>query len=419
MQLSVKNFQSWASATINIDGLTVLVGPSNLGKSSLFRALKGVLRNEIPDGFIRNNQDDPLEIELEVDGHHIKASRKRGSSTKYILDGKTYTSLGGKVPEEIENLKYGEMKIGDYKVDPIFAKQNKAQFLIDDDQWKPQELNAILGAFSRTEKLDSGKKEANLRITQRKSEASTLASEIRSAEERSGSLLEITGGLTVIADAIGALERGVLGDETVVGQLGAVLYHQSRLQPLQEILDTLTIPDFTEAINLLQIVERLEIAISSLLMSKFLRSFESELDLITTKWSDLTMIYKQRNGVAALLVLLDRAAVYCTEYIDQLSLTIEQAETQLTEAKVLNDSIAYLASAISSLPAYESFTLQLSELNSSLEIAEEELETIRREYAEVEAKKKAKQTKVCPTCGSNGICAKCGNVIPQPLLLEK
>jgi DNA repair exonuclease SbcCD ATPase subunit len=397
MRLKGKNFQPWAEFDMEIEGLTVLVGPSNKGKSSLFRALKGILRNEIPEDFIRNNQEEPLEIELEVDGHNIKVIRKRKGSTKYVLDGKTYTSLGGKVPDEIEKLKYGEMKIGDYNVDPIFANQNKAQFLIDSDRWKPQEINAILGAFSSTEKLDAGKKEANLRITQRKGEANTLASEIRLAEERSAVLLEITGQATVIADAVLALERGIRDDETVVGQLESVLYHRGRLQPLQGILDTLTLPNLTEAATLLQVVEGLGAAGQALLLSRFLRKLEAALDSSAASWADLLVTYKQGKSIEELLALLDKAGFYRTEYADRLTSIIEQVETQLAEVKALNASIAYLAVAASAFEVHKSLTSQLAGLTSELETAEDELEAARQEYAAAEAKKI--KPGICPKCG--------------------
>ena len=412
MRLSVKNFQPWADATLDIDGLTVLVGPSNKGKSSLFRALKGILRNDIPEEFIRNKQDEPLEIELEVDGHHIKVTRKRKGSTKYILDGKVYSSLGGKVPEEIEKLKFGEMRIGDYKVDPIFAKQNKAQFLIDDDQWKPQELNAILGAFSSTEKLDAGKKEANLRVTQRKSEASTLASEIRSAEERSAALLKITGDATLIADAVFGLERGIRDIEVVVGQLGSVLHHRSRLQPLQTILNALTLPDLTETLALLHLVENLTTANEAFLVSRFLRMVETSLDSLSSAWADLLVTYKQNKGIGDLLVLLNKASFYRTEYADRLTSISEQVEAQLVEAKALNSSIAYLAIAVEALETLRQISDQMSEQSSLLLEAESDLEAVRQEYAEAEVKKV--KSGICPKCNFDGICPNCGKRLSIP-----
>ena len=404
MKLSVKNFQPWADATLNIEGLTVLVGPSNKGKSSLFRALKGVLRNEIPEDFIRNNQEDPLEIELEVDGHHIQVTRKRKGSTKYILDGKAYSSLGGKVPEEIEKLKFGEVKIGGYSIDPIFAHQNKAQFLIDPDRWKPQEINAILGAFSSTEKLDAGKKEANLRITQRKSEANTLASEVRSAEERAAGLLEITGKATVIADAILDLERGVRDDEMLVGQLGSSLHHRARLEPLQTILDALTLPDLTETTTLALKSGNLELAGGSFVASRFLRKVETSLDEIASAWSDLVVNFKRTKGLDELFPLLGKSGVSRMEFANQLTALIEQVETQLTEAKTLGSSISYVGVAIASAQAYKTHSSAIAEEDSQLETAEAELEVLRQEFAADEAKNKVAAVKP-------GICPKCGKIL--------
>jgi len=45
IKLSGKNFQSWDAFDLTLAGLTVLTGPSDTGKSAIFRALKGVLRN--------------------------------------------------------------------------------------------------------------------------------------------------------------------------------------------------------------------------------------------------------------------------------------------------------------------------------------------------------------------------------------
>ena len=439
MRLSVKNFQCWSDASLDIDGLTVLVGPSNKGKSSLFRALKGILRNEIPDEFVRDNQDEPLEIELELDGVNVKAVRKRKGSTKYTLtpiphkfqinkDQKTlydtreeatsaaelltphgevkvyekvYTSLGGKVPDEIEKLKFGEVKIGDYTIDPIFAGQNKAQFLIDPDRWKSTELNAILGAFSSTEKLDVGKKEANTRITQRKSEASTLASEIRSAEERSAELLVITGEASVLAGTIHDLEVGIRGDETIVGQLGSAILHQSRLEPLQEVLDTLTLPDLTETTTLAIKAANLELAGDSFVASRFLRRVELNLDEIANSWTGLMTNFKKTKGLGELFLLSDKAGVSRMDYANRLAELVGELETQLTEAKTLNSSISYLAVASATLEYLCEISDQTSKQGSLLLEAEDELEVARQEFAADEARKKAATVKpgICPKCG--------------------
>lgn len=435
MRLKGKNFQAWSEFDFEIEGLTVLVGPSNHGKSSLSRSLKGLLRNEIPDGFIKNGQDEPLELELEYEGHNIKATRKKGGSTKYTIDGKDYSSLGGKVPDELTKLKFGEVTIGDYSVDPQFAVQNKAQFLIDSDRWKPNELNAILGAFSSTEKLDAGKKEANLRITQRKSEATTLASEIRSAEERSAKLLEITGNATLVAGALNGLERQVHPQEERQGWLEGVEYHQTRLEPLrsfievldtlddigasanghglmqkglacvdysrsmvetlQEFIDSLTLPDLTEVEPLARMVDSLECAAAAMDTLRFLRKLETVLDEAATTWSEIVSNVKQDRE----LDVLTEDKGYDTDAFGvAIATIIREVETQFIEAKALVQSISYLETASTSAATYESLTRSIDTEDSELGEAERELEATRQELAEEIAAEAAKG--LCPKCGT-------------------
>jgi energy-coupling factor transporter ATP-binding protein EcfA2 len=412
--------------------LAVLVGPSNHGKSSLFRSLKGVLRNDIPDEYVRNGQEEPLKVELELDGLNIKATRKRKGSTKYVLTplphkfhigddtkvlydseaeataaaelltpkGKVnlyqnkYSSLGGKVPDEVAKLGFGEVKIGEYLIDPIFSGQNKAQFLIDPDRWKPSEINAVLGAFSSTEKLDTGKKEANLRITQRKSEASTLATEIRSAEERSAKLLGITGEVTLIAEVVNQLEMAIRRDEGLVGQLGATLRHQARLEPLQGFLDALSLPNLTEIEAMTQLVVNLGNAGDALSTSRFITRLVNSLDSISDIWAEIGLNLKQSNGLAEITV----EKKYSPEALDVAVLgVLNKVEEQFNEVKSLASSIQYMKVAIVAAKSYENLTVGLPEYEAHIGIADSEVETIRQELAEEAAAEAAKG--LCPKCG--------------------
>jgi energy-coupling factor transporter ATP-binding protein EcfA2 len=387
MRLKGKNFQPWAEFDLEIDGLTVLVGPSNKGKSALFRALKGVLRNEIPAEFVRNGQEDPLEIELEVDGHHIKATRSRKGTTKYEVDGKKFTSLGGKIPDEIEKLKFGEVHIGDYSLDPIFAGQNKAQFLIDSDRWKPNELNAILGAFSNTEKLDAGKKEANLRISQRKSEASTLATEIRGAEER----------------LIQATEKQVRAQEVAAAQIGSALFHRGRYEPLQEILDSLTLPDLTDLFTLLRKAQSSVEAAVGAERDRFYRTLVTAQDDVVAGWTALVTKHKTIKAVTDLIELRDKPSAQ--GYIDKLEATQARIDTDFVEAKSLNARIAQLAEAAATCERSEKLTSELEGADNELAEAEVELEQVRALHAsevarkEAEVARKEAASKLCPKCG--------------------
>jgi energy-coupling factor transporter ATP-binding protein EcfA2 len=399
MRLKGKNFQCWENFDLDIDGLTVLVGPSNRGKSAIFRALKGCMRNDIPEDFIRNGQEEPLTLELEVEGNHIEATRKPKGSTKYTINGKKYTSLGGKLPDEVVKLGFGEVKIGEYTVDPIFAGQNKAQFLIDSDRWKPTELSAILGAFSSTEKLDSGKKEANLRITQKKSEASALASEIRSAEERSATLVDLVAEATSVAESIFSLEKGVRENEAKFSQLELAAYHLGRLEPLQKILDSLTLPDLIEIEPLIEKVDNLKIGADSFLTSRFFRKVETSIDEILETWAFVVTSFKQVNGINALLELQDNAGKGSAKVADRLSEILAGVGAQITEAESLTHSIVYLGAVIASTQLRDKIASDLAKNKLELDGVESELEIIRQEVAEETAKKA--RSGLCSICGKS------------------
>ena len=398
MKLSGSQFQPWDSFDLEIEGLTVLVGPSNRGKSALFRALKGILRNDLPDNYVRNGQEEPMSVTLNVEGHSIEATRKRGGTVKYVVDGKKFSSLGGKTPEELKDLGFGDIKIGEYTIDPIFSSQNKAQFLIDSDRWKGTELNAIIGSFSNTEKLDSGKKEANLRISQRKSEASTLASEIRSAEERTTKILEINGETILIREIVSELEKGIRADELILGQVGSYLYHQARLRPLQAILDTLEVPSLDDISVLFTKANYAEQAGDSFLYSRFLKKLEIALSQLAEDWSSLKIVYKQKESFIEILSLREATEKSLKEYADGLLVVLNKIETQLTEAKTLDSSITQLTLAIFSKKAVNNLNSLITEEDKKLEEALEQVEDLRQELANHEAAEKAKQA-LCPKCG--------------------
>ena len=175
MQLRLQNFQSWESAELNIQGLTVIVGPSNLGKSAFIRALRGVIRNDIPDRRVRKVsgvKSVTARVSTDIEGMQVEASRTSGKgSVSYTVDGEEFTKLAGVPPPCIEALNYGLVEIGEHKFDPIFAGQFDGQFLLSSS---PAEISAVLNAFSSTERLDRGRKVLTLRIATINAEAKAL-----------------------------------------------------------------------------------------------------------------------------------------------------------------------------------------------------------------------------------------------------
>ena len=121
------------------------------------------------------------------------------------------------------------MVIGEFDIDPIFGRQNSPQFLIDPEAFKPSEVNAVLGAFGGTERLERGKKEANLRKSQGDSEAKALAAQIRGAEERKAALAVLKAGSEKVADRLLSAEKAVRALEAEGLWLGAAARAVGRL----------------------------------------------------------------------------------------------------------------------------------------------------------------------------------------------
>lgn len=188
LRLRLKNYQSWDEAHVDVEGLTVLVGSSCLGKSSIGRALKRCLRNDVPSGHIKLGTP-KTEIDLEWQGLdvHVERGAKSKDSTVYRIGEATYEKLGGTVPPEIQALNIGPVEVNGVSIDPIFAGQFDSQFMVGSS---PSELNAVLKAFASTEKLDRGRKVLGQRISEINASAKTLTPVISGLEEQEHALEE-------------------------------------------------------------------------------------------------------------------------------------------------------------------------------------------------------------------------------------
>lgn len=105
-KLIVKNFQSHKRLVVELDPLlTVIVGPSDVGKSAIFRALRWLLTNR-PRGeaFLRHGSE-YVSVALHLDEHVIKRQRMGGCNA-YYLDGQEYQQGVGQmgVPEAVSDL---------------------------------------------------------------------------------------------------------------------------------------------------------------------------------------------------------------------------------------------------------------------------------------------------------------------------
>ena len=150
MLVKITNFQSIESCTIDIpeNSFTCLVGPTNIGKSAIRRALECVLYNKSEVSYIREGAKECIvEITL-ADGTFIKWSRDK-KTAKYEVNGEAYAKLSGSVPEPILDKGFKELSLSKDKLSVQIAHQFDNIFLLNQTGSRITEVLSNLGNLNK------------------------------------------------------------------------------------------------------------------------------------------------------------------------------------------------------------------------------------------------------------------------------
>jgi DNA repair exonuclease SbcCD ATPase subunit len=99
-QLNIQNFQSHKDTSIDFsDGVNIIVGASDSGKSAIIRALKWLHWNRPSGDAIRSNWGGKTEVELFTDDCHV--IRSKNKEELYVLGDQSFRAFRTEVPEEI------------------------------------------------------------------------------------------------------------------------------------------------------------------------------------------------------------------------------------------------------------------------------------------------------------------------------
>jgi exonuclease SbcC len=102
-KVTAENFQAHANLEITFDPkITVIVGPTDSGKSSVVRTLRWACLNQ-PRGsdFLRHGEDS-LSVKVQIDGHIVERAKKK-EANHYSLDDSNFTAFGTTIPETVSN----------------------------------------------------------------------------------------------------------------------------------------------------------------------------------------------------------------------------------------------------------------------------------------------------------------------------
>lgn len=145
------SFQSHDGTTIKLDGnFTAIVGSSNSGKSSIFRALKLVSQNSGSAASMVTHGAKQFQIAVGTDDNHTVRMFRGKSLSTYEIDGTEYAKCGVGTPEIVERtLHLSALN---------FASQFDVPFMVAES---PTEVAARISELTGSETLRAAAREAN------------------------------------------------------------------------------------------------------------------------------------------------------------------------------------------------------------------------------------------------------------------
>lgn len=198
--ISVRNFQKHSKLKIEFDPrITVLSGRSDLGKSSILRALRWCIFNR-PQGeqFVSWGSEDGTKVTVKVDGKTVTRERTNGENV-YRTGGQEYKALRGEVPEAVTNLfNVSDAGFSDQIDPPFWFKKTPGQV--------SQELNAIVNL----DLIDRTMAGVAAELRKGRAAAAVTAERLAKAKESSERLAwvdEANAGLERVEDAGRLLEE--------------------------------------------------------------------------------------------------------------------------------------------------------------------------------------------------------------------
>ncbi|MBL9125494.1 MAG: AAA family ATPase, partial [Planctomycetaceae bacterium] len=160
-RIELTNFMSHAHTVIEpAAGLTVLVGPNNVGKSAVVAALQILCHNENSTYVLRHGAKE-CSVKVETDdGHRIEWRRK--NSPSYVIDGQTFDRLKGSgLPDELHRaLRLPKVDAGsDADFDVHFGIQKAPIFLLGSSPGNAAKFFASSSDVSRLIEIQKRHKE--------------------------------------------------------------------------------------------------------------------------------------------------------------------------------------------------------------------------------------------------------------------
>jgi exonuclease SbcC len=206
-RIVLQNYMAHAHTVIEpAEGLTVLVGPNNCGKSAVVSALE-TLCNNASGGYMVRHDEKEVSVTVETDDSHMLLWKRRGNTVSYVIDGREISRLKRGVPEDLHKLlrlpKVDGGETGD-AFDIHFGTQKSPIFLLNES-----ESRAALFFASSSDAailLEMQKRHRN-KVKERKSDEKRLKGEIEKLDAELDALEPLDALAASVAQADGQYQE--------------------------------------------------------------------------------------------------------------------------------------------------------------------------------------------------------------------
>jgi DNA repair ATPase RecN len=324
--IAIANFQSHLRTKLDLsEGVNVIVGPSDGGKSAIFRAINWVLTNRPLGDDFRSNRGGETAVTISVDD--LNVTRAKDDQNLYeILDSSFYVTtlraFGTDVPEEITKI----LNMGKINM----QSQMDAPFLLADSSG---EVARTLNQIVNLEEIDASLSEASKRI--RSIETSYKMDSILS--ESIQKRIEEYDYLEEMELAVSELEAKEAMLKSVKSEIQLTEDFIIRYQKL-----LFTLPEVQKVIDLEPKVDEI---LNDIL--DYARSIE-EINYITGMIDTLILLIKMREEAEELTSLEETTNGLLIECNDHNILTKENTElkTTISFVQLFSDSLVELDETI-------------------------------------------------------------------------
>lgn len=248
LEVEVRNFQSIEKATFQIDGFTVVVGRSNIGKSALVRAMKAALTGASVSSFVRHGpaclrrtkqaKTCKCYASVHFRGPDLDLLWEKGDSiNRYTYNGTIYDKAERGTPEFLQPA-FSPVKVGDRQDLLQVADQFSPIFLLD------QSGGAVADTLSDVARLDRINEAMRLAEKDRKEAVATRKvreKDVQALEERLESYTGLDDALTAVKDledaktSIYALDKTLLDLDQYMADLSSLALSIKSLTAAKEL----------------------------------------------------------------------------------------------------------------------------------------------------------------------------------------